>query len=50
VYILTTYSMGLRLGETLKLTIGDITYMDVGKGREVICQTNVVLRLSRALP
>ena len=34
VYILTTYSMGLRLGEALNLKVGDITYMDVGKGRE----------------
>ena len=34
VYILTTYSMGLRLGEALNLKVGDIAYMDVGKGRE----------------
>ena len=34
-FILTTFSMGLRLGEALDLKIGDIAHMDVGKGREL---------------
>ncbi len=34
VFFFTLYSLGLRLGEGLRLQVGDITYMDVGKGRE----------------
>jgi site-specific recombinase XerD len=34
VFLLTTYSMGLRLEEALCLQVGDIAYMDVGKRRE----------------
>jgi len=34
VFFLTLYSMGLRLGEGLRMEVGDIAYRDVGKGRE----------------
>ncbi len=33
-FLLVTYSMGLRLEEALCLQVGDIAYMDVGKRRE----------------
>ncbi len=35
-FFFTLYSLGLRLGEGLRLTMADIAYMDVvGKGREL---------------
>ena len=35
VFFFTLYRLGLRLGEGLRLTVADIAYRDVGKGREL---------------
>ncbi len=35
VFFFTLYSLGLRLGEGLRLTVADIAYRDVGKRREL---------------
>jgi integrase/recombinase XerD len=34
VFFFTLYSLGLRMGEGLRLQVGDIAYREVGKGRE----------------
>jgi len=43
VFFLTLYSMGLRLGEGLRMEVGDIAYRDVGKGREQGAEASTVV-------